>query len=445
MSGFLDQLELELLAAAERQASMQSVGVDTPRPRRAIGRQVRISARLAIAVAAVLLLLAAAALAAAGVLFTGSAVPPTPHLSKHAGIGLPETGHARLVLRSAPDPAGGPPWGMRIVQTTRGLVCLQIGRLYGGRIGILGVDGAFHDDGLFHPLRLSTLEAMPRDYATACEPRGETFSEEVIGMPRSGQLPSLGTIGQPSQERRLYYGLLGPNAVSITYRAGAVTRTVPVEAGTGAYLIVLPGARRSRGAVESGMSKGAAWRNQGRLRAVAPLLRITYRVHGKLCVEAGLRPVTSDACPRESASRLMRRVRDLEHPEDLHVPIHVKLRAMPNGWWRVYTNKSGSPMAPPRGAVRGVYYRVSIAFKAPFGVRDAGSGYTVEIAGHGIQGGAAETIDRDISKGSVVLARDENVFGNSFGRPVVVKVFYDNQQASRHRSVLVGSTTIRRP
>jgi hypothetical protein len=36
--------------------------------------------------------------------------------------------------------------------TTRGEICVQIGRLDDGQLGQLGIDGAFHDDGRFHPL-----------------------------------------------------------------------------------------------------------------------------------------------------------------------------------------------------------------------------------------------------------------------------------------------------
>ncbi len=468
MSSFLDRLEMELEAAVRRRANearAASVADRAPHASVAVrGRRppaadrpprwwrARHSARVVVAVTALLLALAAAALAATGLLFTGAAVPPTPGLSKDVGLGLPEPGHARLLARSVPDPAGGLPWSMRIVRTTRGLVCLQVGRLHDGRVGVLGQDGAFHDDGLFHPLRMGTLEAMPHGYATACEPQGETFTEEVVGMPQSGQLPREGTIGRPSQERRLYYGLLGPDAVSIAYRDGAATKTVPVEPGTGAYLIVMPAGSRTPKAVTTGGAKALRTREEGRMRAEAPLLSILYRVHGRLCVEAGVRPAASKACPRESASQLNHRLRVLEHPHDLHVPIHVTLHAMKNDWWRTVPTRDGHPIRPP-GAIDGVYYEASIELKAPFAVQNADSGYSVWLTSArssvatdgGLGGGEGYELERDVRRGAPLRAQREDVFANFSGGAVTISVYYYNLLGHGHRSTLVGSTTIRRP
>ncbi len=47
-------------------------------------------------------------------------------------------------------PAGGPPWGLRLVKTSRGLGCVQLGRIREGKLGVLGRDFAFKDDGKFH-------------------------------------------------------------------------------------------------------------------------------------------------------------------------------------------------------------------------------------------------------------------------------------------------------
>lgn len=448
MSGFLDRLEMELVAAAQR-SSLHEAQPAVRGGRVSLQARMRLSARILVAVAALLLAVAAAAaLAATGILFTGAAVPPTPDLSKDAGLGLPEPGHARLIARSVPDPLGGLPWSMRLVHTTRGLMCLQIGRLDRGRIGVLGQDGAFHDDGLFHPLSPETLGSMPRDFATACEPQGETFSEDVIGMPQSAQLPREGTIGRPAQERRLYYGLLGPSAVSVTYREGAVTRKAAVEPGTGAYLIVMPGERRSSKAVYTGGVTGLRSRSEGRVRAIAPLLSITYRVHGRICVEAGARPAASDPCPRESAAQLARRVRALEHPQDLHVPIHVRLQAMQEGWWRSVPTRSGS-LTPPPGAIDGAYYAAAIEFKAPFAVENADSGYSVSITAGTPPprggGGTIGDIERDVRRGAIVRTREQDLFANFPGRAVTISVYYHDLRGQGRRSVLVGSTTVGRP
>ena len=70
--------------------------------------------------------------------------------STSSGFGavLPES--VQVLRISTPDPQGGPPWGIRVFSTSRGVGCIQVGRLVDGEIGVLGSDGAFGDDGRFH-------------------------------------------------------------------------------------------------------------------------------------------------------------------------------------------------------------------------------------------------------------------------------------------------------
>src|SRR4051812_29348063 len=101
------------------------------------------------------LLATAGALAATGVLQIQSGDPVEPHrVERDAahGIGVPVGATARLLDLRVPDPAGGPHWGLRMVTTSRGLGCLQLGRVVGGELGVLGQDGIENDDGRFHPL-----------------------------------------------------------------------------------------------------------------------------------------------------------------------------------------------------------------------------------------------------------------------------------------------------
>jgi len=125
-------------------------------------RRARVHVRVALVVLVLVLATAAITLAATGVILTGSPVGTVRAPIATAGEGIPVAGGARLLPLRAPDPAGGLPWGMRIVHTTRGLICVQIGRLNDGQLGQLGVDGAFHDDGRFHPL---PPDALPDDLA----------------------------------------------------------------------------------------------------------------------------------------------------------------------------------------------------------------------------------------------------------------------------------------
>jgi hypothetical protein len=68
--------------------------------------------------------------------------------TRHVAVGT-----ARIAAR-APDPSGGPRWALRTVQTGRQQACLQIGRLEHAKIGTLGQDGAYSNDGRFHPIPL---------------------------------------------------------------------------------------------------------------------------------------------------------------------------------------------------------------------------------------------------------------------------------------------------
>jgi hypothetical protein len=193
------------------------------------------------------------ALAASGVLRTGAPVgTPVPAIpNAYEGAVVPGSVHV-LTLRVA-DPGGGPPWGLRVLKTTRGLTCVQFGRVVDGRLGVLGRDGAFHDDGAFHPLSVDFLNGVGCGTDDA---RGQAFvNEEFHGTPDSGlagdqQHASGGCYPAssrrpscpPSALRDVYFGLLGPDAVSITRRArsAGAGATIPTAGSDGAYLIVLP-------------------------------------------------------------------------------------------------------------------------------------------------------------------------------------------------------------
>jgi hypothetical protein len=183
--------------------------------------------------------------------------PATPVSSAptdaHVGLGVPVAGSARLLDGVAvADPSdGGPPWGLRSVKTTRGLSCLQLGRVQDGQLGALGRDHAFGDDGAFHPIPASSLEpisacAPPDEHGTlfagmvatgvasaakpggSCEPR-----RFVTDAPESELCPD-------ADVRNIYFGALGPQARSITYILADGPHTVPTVGPEGAYLIVLP-------------------------------------------------------------------------------------------------------------------------------------------------------------------------------------------------------------
>ncbi len=55
----------------------------------------------------------------------------------------PVPGTTRIAAARAADPAGGPPWALRIARSTDGQVCSTIGQVRRGVFGIVGLDGVF--------------------------------------------------------------------------------------------------------------------------------------------------------------------------------------------------------------------------------------------------------------------------------------------------------------
>ena len=195
-----------------------------------------------------------------------------------------------LPLR-VPDPAGGPAWGLRVARTSRGLLCVEPGRVVNGRVGVIGVDGAFRDDDEFHPFSKAYLSGMG---CGTQDGRGDAFvNEQVYGMPSSALLAdrryaSSGCYARSHRSRvcpdsalrDVYFGLLGPDASSITHRSvgGGVVQSA-TAAPYGAYLVVLPhssrrhcegrffvcmgdsGSTSSPTLVANGAITGAAYRN----------------------------------------------------------------------------------------------------------------------------------------------------------------------------------------
>jgi hypothetical protein len=243
----LDELGEQVARVALREAQPSSA----PTRRRRRG--------LLVLVLLTMLVIAGVALAASGLL-TGEPIrnPAGVALSPTSGLGTTVPASVKLTGLRVADPAGGPAWGMRSLRTTRGLGCLQIGRLDGNRLGVLGQDGAFANDGRFHlrpPTVLTQADCRPLDAA------GQLFiAVSYQGMPASGLAagctapdqptppaslsPKIATNRPPAcpapDERILYYGQVGPQAKSITYRneAGRQVST-PVSGREGAYLVVL--------------------------------------------------------------------------------------------------------------------------------------------------------------------------------------------------------------
>lgn len=274
MSDYFDELEIGLRDAVRRRAHL---------PWRA--RMLQLSLRhrgLAVVLASLVVATpAVAAVGAADGWFSPGASGIYYPASAIRGLGkvLPNGG-TLLPIRVA-DPDGGPPWGLRLVKTTRGQTCIQVGRVVGGQIGQLGIDTAWHNDHKFHEIKPNNQLA---DLCGSTDAAGNGFvNQGAYGAPASVDVPLQNSSGSPNacvdpymsgiapfnlrpgklpprlkkvrkrlqQQRRadgdcpphamriIFAGLLGPDARSITYKTpDGQTRTEPTAGGVGAYLVV---------------------------------------------------------------------------------------------------------------------------------------------------------------------------------------------------------------
>jgi hypothetical protein len=450
----LAQLERDLLEAANRRnaaagAASAGSGADTPMRRHLARARLR-RLRLPLIAFGCLLASTTIALAASGVILSGAPVRPEGRSNPGAGEGVPAPGASRLLALRVPDPEGGLPWGMRVVRTTRGEVCVQIGRIENGQLGELGIDGVFHDDGRFHPLPADVLPETSRvgvrvndDDATeavSCHLAGQVVVGEHLGVDRSAGAADGGEGKRPLGElRNIYYGMLGAPAVSVSYKAGKTDRGVAVLRPLGVYLIVRRAAPK-----ELEGSGGESLGSEGDLPASAPLTAITYRLDGKLCRRGPVLPPggvehLADPCPEPHWPA----ANDVA-PRDLHRPLHVRLQASN----RIVTG-------------------VSLSFTAPFAVTSAKEDYFVRIPAivcngedapgkiGGVRGYSGWSLGRDVTPGSTVTHRfsslelfsgqcgDRRHLRNVSRRSAVVEVLYSKYQGAV--PVVIGSATVRLP
>jgi hypothetical protein len=397
MSDFNSDYKQQLVAAA---GTLFAASAPAARPRPKLGRPRHVPLLAAIALGA--LLLAAAAFAATQIIGVGAPVGPSherERSSASTGIGIPVAGSgsapasAQLLAISVPDPAGGLPWGMRIVRTTRGLECIQIGRLLDGRLGVLGEDGQFHDDRLFHELPVSVLNP-----GMCIQP-----SQRVIlsddGLPAAGALqspttscrvtwerpwPSSPGLCPTGDQRLVAFGVLGPHAVSVSYMAQGRLHTVATAGRYGAYLIVLPAAPEpahnvpALGGVSGpidGFPIGAGGSDV--------ISRLAFRFGRHLC-QTGFNRQRGGP-PQCTASLARTPTFVPEIPRGLHTRVAIKTRKVSSG------------------------YDLQVAFKAPAPVFNASTAYEVEITlphtqACGIPGGYGHSIERDVARGQIVHA-----------------------------------------
>jgi hypothetical protein len=276
------QLERELVAAASRAPRLVSLAISQSPVRRRVWQR-----SPPLAAALVILTFCAAALAGQRLFLSGAPVPLPRGVSlqPRSGLGVPLPGSSPTITLQVSDPAGGPPWGVRFVATTRGYGCLQFGRVLGGALGVIGQDGAFSNDGRFHALPLDYLDGpfpcAPRDA------RGHAFAGVFIdGAPASAQVAEESCSARggvthdqrpvcpAADERLVMAGMAGPLARTVTYaEPGGELRTINAIGPQGAYLIVL------RAPAKLGM-EGGEYEPGG--PGVGTIRQITY-TDGQVC------------------------------------------------------------------------------------------------------------------------------------------------------------------
>ena len=400
-----------------------------------------LSARLhaAVIAAALVLVGGAVAVAATGVLTGSPVTKPEGSLSPSAGDGVPAVGGSQLLALRTDDPEGGLAWGMRVVRTTRGQVCVQVGRIDDGQLGELGLDGAFHDDGRFHLLAADILPKFGGDYDTNCVPTGGIFTAYDPGLDRSAvSIPPEELRVKPAAHnlRSISYGLLGPHAVSITYRTSTGLRTAPVSRGSGAYMIVRPVGRGSGASFSSGtMFVGFATADRVDFYPLASAMgvvsAVTFRFGSLVCSEGQGAPV-SRACPRPRPT-----------PQSAFLPVHtlaeaVHVTPVPES----HTSCAAAFLLDP-------CYRAAVEFRAPYAVTTAGTQYAVLTRSHCKSARLSPWgIDRDVRRGETVRTISTGSF-RFCASPQDLKVLYLNSGPQRptarspHESVVVGSASLR--
>jgi hypothetical protein len=172
MTTLIPQLENDLVAAATRLHA----------PRRRLFRPTRRG--LAAALAA---LLVAGGVAGATSIITreGKPIAPAPR-GDFRGVEYPADGTG-VIGATAPDPAGGPDWGIRLARSQHGAPCFAVGRVFHGKIGRYDTrTGVFRALPMRGPGSCSTRRLEPREVAWSMDSRpafrGEPARSVIYGV-----------------------------------------------------------------------------------------------------------------------------------------------------------------------------------------------------------------------------------------------------------------------
>jgi len=129
---------------------------------------------------------------------------------------------------------------------TREVGCIQVGRVVNDRLGVLGQDGSFNNDGKFHELPVQPdacggLDARRQLFVDAApEPRAASGDPATTCSATTGACPTRG-------RRTLTYGLAGELAQHVTATNATTHQSMnPIAGDNGAYLFVMAGDARQQ-------------------------------------------------------------------------------------------------------------------------------------------------------------------------------------------------------
>jgi hypothetical protein len=335
------------------------------------------------------------AASAALLLATGKPLPPAYVLpaNPQTGLGQPVAASVTPLPIRVPDPEGGPPWGMRVLRTTRGLVCLQGGRVVNGQLGGLGAGYAFGGDGRFHAF--SPADAIATD---ACPAAGSDRLAFLPGPPvvvTANALPLAGENVLPgdqvhcdlpgqsdwgvrcpqSQLRQVAMGVLGPDVTSIEVTWARARFSVRPYGPDGAYLIVLPAQPKANASMSSG-----SWQSPFGFASSAPggaVLTVTYKdgSHCQIpitnpqqqCHAKGAAPAT----PIPNGLRTDIRVDYVPLEHHPVAPLIADARGGGPSQQKTFEPASGASQRPGPA--------LAVAFRAPVAAANASTAYVVEL------------------------------------------------------------------
>jgi hypothetical protein len=297
---------------------------------------------------------------------------------------------------------------MRVIRTTRGLLCLQAGRVVDGQLGALGTGYAFHGDKRFHPFVAD--DAISTDACPAVGASGTAFlpGPPVIvpanGLPLAGEnvaqsnqvhcdLPGQENWGvrcPQSELRQAAVGLLGPHAKSIEVtNADGSGFSVAPYGPEGAYLIVLPAQPNANASMSSGAYEGP-FGNVSNAPGGATL-KVTYDdgVQCQIPAHAATGQChaqsTAGAAP-PSAKQLRSTVKATYEPLDQRPETPLLMYGTGASSQGTFPGRTGSNGIDPPGRA------LAVSFSAPVDATNASSAYVVELRPQPVPGCATPAV-----------------------------------------------------